>query len=63
MKTDIQIAQEATLLPISEIAAKVGLGPDEIVPYGHDKAKVPPASTPPLPAKGSPRLPWGWRML
>ena len=41
MKSDIQIAQEAELKPIQEIAAKVGLGPDEIVPYGHHKAKIP----------------------
>ena len=33
--------QEADLRPIQEIAAKVGLTPDEIVPYGHHKAKVP----------------------
>jgi formate--tetrahydrofolate ligase len=41
MKSDIQIAQEAELLPIQEIAAKVGLGPEDIVPYGHSKAKIP----------------------
>ena len=41
MKSDIEIAQAAELRPIQEIAAKVGLGPDEIVPYGHHKAKVP----------------------
>jgi formate--tetrahydrofolate ligase len=41
MKSDIQIAQEATLRPIQEIADKLGLGPDDIVPYGHHKAKVP----------------------
>ncbi|UCC27190.1 MAG: formate--tetrahydrofolate ligase [Gemmatimonadales bacterium] len=41
MKSDIQIAQEAELRPIQEIAARVGLAPDEIVPYGHSKAKIP----------------------
>ena len=41
MKSDIQIAQEAELQPIAEIAAKIGLGAGEILPYGHDKAKVP----------------------
>ena len=41
MKSDIEIAQAAELRPIQEIAAKVGLSPDEIVPYGHHKAKVP----------------------
>jgi formate--tetrahydrofolate ligase len=41
MKTDIQIAQEAELQPITEIAAKIGLGPDDIIRYGRHKAKVP----------------------
>ncbi|MBS9336731.1 formate--tetrahydrofolate ligase [Fructobacillus papyrifericola] len=40
MKTDIEIAQEAELLPISEIAEKAGLLPSEIEPYGYDKAKI-----------------------
>ena len=31
MKTDIEIAQAAELRPIQEIAAKIGLGPDDIV--------------------------------
>ena len=41
MKTDIEIAQAAELRPIQEIAAKIGLGPEDIVPYGHHKAKIP----------------------
>jgi len=41
MKSDIQIAQEAELRPIQEIAAKVGLSPEEIFPHGHHKAKIP----------------------
>ena len=41
MPSDIEIAQSAELRPIQEIAAKVGLGPDDIVPYGHHKAKIP----------------------
>ncbi len=41
MKSDIDIAQAAELRPIQEIAAKLGLSPDEIVPYGHHKAKIP----------------------
>jgi formate--tetrahydrofolate ligase len=41
MKSDIEIAQAAELRPIQEIAAKVGLGSADIVPYGHHKAKVP----------------------
>ncbi len=41
MQSDIEIAQAAELKPIQEIAEKVGLGPADIVPYGHHKAKVP----------------------
>ena len=41
MPTDIEIAQSADLKPITQIAAKVGLGPEDIEPYGHYKAKVP----------------------
>lgn len=40
MKTDIQIAQEATMLPITEIAAKVDLNPDDLEMYGKYKAKL-----------------------
>jgi len=38
--TDIEIAQQATALPIKEIAASIGLTEEELIPYGHDKAKV-----------------------
>jgi len=38
--SSLQIAQEATLRPITEIAAAAGLEPDEIDPYGRYKAKV-----------------------
>jgi len=38
--TDIEIAQAASKLPISEIAAKIGIRTDDIIPYGHDKAKI-----------------------
>jgi formate--tetrahydrofolate ligase len=41
MKTDIQIAQSAKLQPITEIAGKIGLGPDDIIRYGPHKAKIP----------------------
>ena len=40
MKTDIQIAQEATLLPIAEVAKSVGIGEDLLEPYGRTKAKI-----------------------
>ena len=40
MKTDIQIAQEAKIVNILEIAKKVGLTEDDIEQYGKYKAKV-----------------------
>ncbi len=40
MKTDIEIAHEAKLLPITEIAAKAGILEDELELYGKYKAKV-----------------------
>ena len=40
MPSSLEIAQEATLRPIAEIAEAAGLLPDEIEPYGHYKAKV-----------------------
>lgn len=40
MKTDIQIAQEATMLPITEIAEQVGLTPEDLEMYGKYKAKL-----------------------
>ena len=41
MLSDIAIAQAHEMKPIADIAAKVGLGADEILQYGHYKAKVP----------------------
>ena len=40
MKTDIQIAQEATMLPITKIAEKLGINDDELELYGKYKAKI-----------------------
>ena len=40
MKTSLEIAQEAVLQPIEQIADRAGLEPDEIEAYGHYKAKV-----------------------
>lgn len=40
MKTDVQIAQEAQMLPITEIAAKLDIQDDEIEQYGKYKAKI-----------------------
>ncbi len=39
-KTDIEIAREANKKPIQEIGAKLGIPDADLVPYGHDKAKV-----------------------
>ena len=39
-KTDIEIARQANKKPIQEIAAKLGIANEHLVPYGHDKAKV-----------------------
>jgi formate--tetrahydrofolate ligase len=41
MKTDIDIAQAATMKPITEIAAKLGISQDDLIPYGKYKAKLP----------------------
>jgi formate--tetrahydrofolate ligase len=40
--SDIAIAQAAKLRPIADVAAEVGLTPDEILPYGRYKAKISP---------------------
>lgn len=40
MKSDIEIAQEASMRPISEIAQSIGVLADELEPYGHYKAKL-----------------------
>ncbi|WP_171173544.1 formate--tetrahydrofolate ligase [Ruegeria sp. HKCCD8929] len=39
-KSDIEIAREANKKPIQEIGAKLGISSDDLLPYGHDKAKV-----------------------
>ncbi|MGN0641621.1 MAG: formate--tetrahydrofolate ligase [Huintestinicola sp.] len=40
MLTDIEIAQQAKMLKITEIAENLGIDPDDIEPYGHYKAKL-----------------------
>ena len=40
MKTDIQIAQEAQMLPIKEVAANAGITEDDLELYGKYKAKL-----------------------
>ncbi len=39
-KSDIEIAQAAKMRPIVDIAQKLGIGPENLEPYGHYKAKV-----------------------
>ena len=38
--SDIEIAQAAKLRPIADVARELGLAADEILPYGHTKAKI-----------------------
>ncbi|MBQ8614401.1 MAG: formate--tetrahydrofolate ligase [Ruminiclostridium sp.] len=40
MLTDIEIAQQAKMLKIKDIADKLGIQDDELEPYGHYKAKI-----------------------
>ena len=43
MKTDIQIAQEAKMLPVTEIASRLGIDGGELELYGEYKAKLKPS--------------------
>ena len=38
--SDIEIAQKATMKPILEIGASLGIGAQHLEPYGHYKAKI-----------------------
>ena len=40
MPTDIEIARQATLKPIAEVAAAAGVPDDALIPYGKYKAKI-----------------------
>ena len=40
MLTDVQIAQNASMLPIKEVAAQIGLSEDDLELYGKYKAKI-----------------------
>ncbi|MBM6774026.1 formate--tetrahydrofolate ligase [Olsenella profusa] len=51
-KSDIEIAQEAKMLPITEVAARAGLSEDMLEPYGRTKAKVDIHSLADRPMKG-----------
>ncbi|NND42807.1 MAG: formate--tetrahydrofolate ligase, partial [Silicimonas sp.] len=39
-QTDIEIARGARKKPILEIGSGLGIGAEDLVPFGHDKAKV-----------------------
>jgi formate--tetrahydrofolate ligase len=41
MRTDLQIAREARLLPIAAVAERIGIAEDDLIPYGRHIAKVP----------------------
>ena len=40
MESDLEIARRARLRPILDVAAELGLGPADVRPHGHDKAKI-----------------------
>jgi formyltetrahydrofolate synthetase len=40
MKSGLEIAQEASLIPITEIASTAGIEPSELEPYGRHRAKI-----------------------
>ena len=52
MLTDIEIAQSVKAKPIQEIADKLDLEAEALIPYGYDKAKVEPAAYKSKPRKG-----------
>ena len=40
MLSDLEIARAAHTLPIAEVAARLGIPVNQLIPYGHDKAKI-----------------------
>lgn len=76
MKSDIEIAQEAKMKPIADIAAGLGLADEDVIPYGRYKAKINhrlihkaskqgklilvTAISPPLPVKARRPPAWVW---
>jgi formate--tetrahydrofolate ligase len=52
MLTDIEIAQQADLRPIRDVADDLGLGKEDIRPYGHYMAKLSPEALAGRPADG-----------
>lgn len=56
MKTDIQIAQETPIRPITEIAASINLPLEALEPYGHYKGKIDVTKLPDLDKKENGKL-------
>ncbi len=52
MKSDIEIAQAAQMLPITEIAAKLNIDENTLEPYGRTKAKIDITALKDAPRKG-----------
>ncbi len=52
MKTDIEIAQACTMLPITQVAEELGVSQEVLEPYGRYKAKLDLAAISALPRKG-----------
>ena len=52
MPTDIEIARQATLKPIAEVAAQAGVPDEALIPYGKYKAKIDRAALPAANAPG-----------
>jgi formate--tetrahydrofolate ligase len=42
LPTDIEIARQVSPLPIMKVAERLGIAADELIPYGHTKAKISP---------------------
>jgi formate--tetrahydrofolate ligase len=40
VKSDIEIAREAKMRPILEVGKKLGIPAEDLIPYGHTKAKI-----------------------
>ncbi len=40
MRSDLEIAHAANKLPIAEVAGRLGIPSSQLIPYGHDKAKI-----------------------
>lgn len=56
MLSDIEIAQRSKLKPISEIAEKIGLSSQDLIPYGHAIAKLSPHTVSKLQSKPNGKL-------